>query len=70
MPALRASYETTKTILDETQTNLDSMLTKCRFLEEQMVAKDDFYANRVRELNELHRQELDKGMWAFFFVEK
>lgn len=69
-PALRASYTASKTKLDETQAYLDNMLAKCHYLEEQMVAKDNFYTNRERELDELHRQELDKGVtlfeWEYF----
>lgn len=61
LPELRTSYEKTKTILSETQINLDSMLTKCHFLEEQVVAKETFYTTREKELLDLHRHELDKG---------
>lgn len=58
---MRAANEVTKTKLNETQTHLDSMLAKCQYLDEQMVAKDNFYANRVKELDELHQQELHRG---------
>lgn len=60
---MRASYEATQSKLDETQAHLDSMLTKCHFLEEQTVAKDNFYTNREKKMDELHRQELTKGVY-------
>lgn len=77
-PSLRSALEIAKDNLVESQQKLNTMLTKCSYLEEQAAAKDSYFASREHELKEFHERELERGkhieisikyrIWSEFFV--
>lgn len=68
-PSLRAALETAKDNLLETQRNLETMRTKCNCLQEQIVAKENFFTKQELTLKEASERELEQSEW-FFLLSK
>lgn len=68
-PSLRAALETAKDNLLETQRNLETMRTKCNCLQEQIVAKENFFTKQELALKETSERELEQSEW-FFLLSK
>lgn len=67
-PSLRAALETAKDNLLETQRNLETMRTKCNCLQEQIVAKENFFTKQELALKEASERELEQSEWFFFII--
>lgn len=59
-PSLRAALGTAKDKLSKSQQNLDTMRTKCISLEEQMIAKEQFFTTNELVLKQT-QCELEKS---------
>lgn len=64
-PSLRAALETAKDNLLESQQNLETMRTKCNYLEEQMMIKEKFFSTQQLTLKEASERELEKSEFDF-----
>lgn len=62
-PSLRTALTTTKEKLFESQQNINTMRTKCNYLENQIVTKENYFASHELALNESHDRELEKGKY-------
>ncbi|XP_055300167.1 uncharacterized protein LOC129567373 isoform X2 [Sitodiplosis mosellana] len=69
-PSLRAALETAKDKLLESQHNLETMRTKCNYLEEQMIAKENLFSTHQLTLKEASERELEKFKLSIRETEK
>lgn len=70
-PSLRAALATVKDKLLESQQNLEKMRTKCNQFENEIAAKENYFASHELALKESHQHELEKGRcfgYIFCFV--
>lgn len=58
MPSLRSRNDRLRTKLNETEDRLATVVNKCEYLDEQILAKENFYATREKELLECHNREV------------
>lgn len=62
-PSLCAALETAKDKLLESQQTVDTMRTKCSYLENEIVAKENYFASHELALKESNERELEKGKY-------
>lgn len=63
-PSLRTALTTTKDKLFESEQNLNTMRTKCNYLENQIVTRENYFASHELALKEAHDRELKKGKYT------
>lgn len=61
-PHLKKENDVTQKLLSETKNLLDDARLACGHLEEKLLEKDEYYAKREKDLQELHRCEMSKGI--------
>lgn len=64
-PSLRIALDIAKDKLLKTQRDFDTMRAKCNYLEEQILAKENYFSTRESSLRESNERELERGRLYF-----